>query len=404
MKNDNLKKNLELRELELNSLLEVTQAINNNMAEESLYKIYGFTLRANLQVKKLALFVYDDEWLCKVNFGTELDCFEIPMPKQFLKIKDIYQIVEEDVPYNEFDYLIPVHHKNELLAVIMVSGLSEDANRTNSAVNFLQAISNIIIVAIENKKLARKQLQQEALRKELEIASDVQQFLFPNRLPYGVGLKIEASYLPHDRIGGDYYDYIAINQNQFLICIADVSGKGIPAALIMSNFQASLRTLVRQTGNLREIVNELNYQVFENAKGEKFITFFAAIYDHKLKSLAYVNAGHNPPLLINNDGSINLLEDGTTVIGAMEELPFLNEGFLTNLDDFTIFAYTDGLTETANPQGEEYGQERLLKYFELNGKKELRDIHQDIIINLDEFKETEKYNDDITLLSCKVKV
>jgi sigma-B regulation protein RsbU (phosphoserine phosphatase) len=105
-------------------------------------------------------------------------------------------------------------------------------------VKFIQALSNIIIVAIENKKLARKQLEQEAFRKELEIASDVQQFLFPDKLPNTERLKMEASYLPHDLVGGDYYDFIPINKNQFLLCVADVSGKGIPAALMMSNFQA----------------------------------------------------------------------------------------------------------------------------------------------------------------------
>ena len=135
---------------------------------------------------------------------------------------------------------------------------------------FIQALSNIIIVAIENKKLANKQLAQEAFRKELEIASDVQQFLFPESLPNTDILKVEASYLPHDIVGGDYYDYIPINKNQFLICIADVSGKGIAAALMMSNFQASLRTLCfSQTPNLTDIIEALNFQVLENTKGEK---------------------------------------------------------------------------------------------------------------------------------------
>ncbi|MTI20462.1 serine/threonine-protein phosphatase, partial [Fulvivirga sp. RKSG066] len=195
--------------------------------------------------------------------------------------------------------------------------------------------------------------------------------------------------------------YIPINKNQFLICIADVSGKGIPAALLMSNFQASLRTLIRQTGNLREIIEELNYQVLENAKGEKFITFFAAIYDHKLKTLVYVNSGHNPPLLVRN-GEIQQLDEGSTVLGAMHPLPFLNEGFITDLDDFLIFCYTDGVTETENENGDEYGLERVEAYFKQNHNHSLQKIHQDIIIDLDDFKGRNGYRDDITMLSCKV--
>ncbi|MCG8389658.1 MAG: PP2C family protein-serine/threonine phosphatase [Cytophagales bacterium] len=393
-----------LKELELNALLEITQAINNNMPEKSLYKIYDFTLRANLNIKKLALYVYDEQWACKVNYGTVMSCFETPLDTDFTQLRKVTPIECRKDVFGEFDYVIPVSHKTTILALVFVGDIEmESEEMQNSSTRFIQALSNIIVVAIENKKLARQQLEQEALRKELEIASDVQQFLFPEDLPYGMHLKVEASYLPHDRVGGDYYDYIPINKNQFLICVADVSGKGIPAALMMSNFQASLRTLIRQTPNLKDIIEELNYQVLENAKGEKFITFFAAIYDHKLKTLVYVNSGHNPPVLITND-KVTLLEEGSTVLGAMNPLPFINEGFITDLDEFLLFGYTDGVTETENEEGEEFGLERLTDYFQENGRQDLRKIHQDIIIELDNFKGKKGYRDDITMLSCKVEL
>ncbi len=393
-----------LKELELNALLEITQAINNNMPEKSLYKIYDFTLRANLNIKKLALYVYDEQWACKVNYGTVMSCFETPLDADFTQLRKVTPIECRTDVFGEFDYVIPVSHKTTILALVFVGDIEmESEEMQNSSTRFIQALSNIIVVAIENKKLARQQLEQEALRKELEIASDVQQFLFPEDLPYGMHLKVEASYLPHDRVGGDYYDYIPINKNQFLICVADVSGKGIPAALMMSNFQASLRTLIRQTPNLKDIIEELNYQVLENAKGEKFITFFAAIYDHKLKTLVYVNSGHNPPVLITNE-KVTLLEEGSTVLGAMNPLPFINEGFITDLDEFLLFGYTDGVTETENEEGEEFGLERLTDYFQDNGHQDLRKIHQDIIIELDNFKGKKGYRDDITMLSCKVEL
>lgn len=391
-----------LKELELNALLEITQSINNNLPERSLYKIYDFTLRANLNIKKLALYVLDDRWACKVNYGTQIDCAQVPLDMEFAELRTVTPIVERQDVFGEFDYVIPVSHKSQILALVFVGDIDAESEEIKkSSTRFIQALSNIIIVAIENKKLARQQLEQEALRKELEIASDVQQFLFPENLPYGTHLKVEASYLPHDRVGGDYYDYIPINKKQFLICIADVSGKGIPAALMMSNFQASLRTLVRQTPNLKEIIEELNYHVLENAKGEKFITFFAAIYDHELKTLVYVNSGHNPPLLLSH-GKLTLLEEGSTVLGAIHPLPFINEGFITGLDEFLLFSYTDGVTETENEEDEEFGVERLISYFSANGNADLKTIHQDIIIELDDFKGRNAYRDDITMLSCKV--
>lgn len=399
-----LKAQLERKELELNALLEITQSINNNVPEESLYKIFNFTLRSNLNIKKLALFVFDEAWNCKVNFGTQKNFNKLKLDDRFALIKNVHRMDEfEECEFHEFDLVIPVSHKSETLALVFVGGLNNNNNNERGdSIKFIQALSNIIVVAVENKKLVRKQLTQEAFRKELEIASDVQQFLFPERLPFTERLKMEASYLPHDLVGGDYYDYIPINKNQFLICVADVSGKGIPAALMMSNFQASLRTLLRQTPNLKEIVEALNYQVMENTKGEKFITFFGAIYDISLKTMVYVNAGHNAPILMDKKHGIRLLEEGSTVLGAMNPLPFMNEGFVTDLDDFTLFAYTDGLTETINENNEEFGMESLIDYFEKNADKDIRTIHQDIIVALDGFKGKNAYRDDITMLTCRV--
>ncbi len=406
MGDQEIKKRLDRKELELNALLEITQAINSNVPEESLYKIFHFTLRSNLNIKKLALYVFDEHWTCQASFGTKQNFKKLQLDSRFHLIRQVHKMTdfEEECEFHEFDLLIPVAHENDTLAVVFVGGLDANSQGTDlqDGIKFIQALSNIIIVAIENKKFARKQLEQEAFRKELEIASDVQQFLFPDKLPNTERLKLEASYLPHDLVGGDYYDFIPINKNQFLLCVADVSGKGIPAALMMSNFQASLRTLLRHMPNLTEIVEALNYQVLENAKGEKFITFFGAIYDINLKTLVYVNSGHNPPLLWDKKNGIRLLEDGSTVLGAMHPLPFLKEGFITDLDDFLLFCYTDGLTETANEKGEEYGQQALIEYFEKNHYKELKTIHQDIIVNLDGFKGKNSYRDDITMLSCRV--
>src|SRR5882672_597414 len=394
------KKQIERKELELSALLEITQAINSNLPEESLYKIFNFTLRSNLRIKKLALFVFDKIWSCKVSFGTQNNYQKTKLDDRVKMIKNIHRMTEfPECEFDEFDLVIPVAQKSETLALVFVSGFEQNHNEDN--LRFIQALSNIIVVAIENKKLARQQLEQEAFRKELEIASDVQRFLFPEKLPNTERLKVEASYLPHDRVGGDYYDFIPINANQFLICVADVSGKGIPAALMMSNFQASLHTLLRQTPNLTEIVEALNYQVLESAKGEKFITFFGAIYDLKLKTMVYVNAGHNPPVLCDKNG-IRLLEEGSTVLGAMHPLPFINEGFITDISDFTLFSYTDGLTETVSEDNEEFGIQSLLNYLRDNYKKDLKTIHNDIIINLDGFKGRNAYRDDITILSCRV--
>jgi len=392
-----LQRKYDLKEMEVNSLLEITQAINDNLSEEALFRIYDFTIRANLNVGKLALYVLDDDWNCKASFGTKNDFNKTSLPKSLIENEDFQS--EFESPFDEFEIVIPVKHKTSTLAYVFALPVEDGDDEINTI--FLQAISNLIIVAIENQRLANRQLKQEAFRKELEIAKDVQKLLFPEQLPYGVRLKVEASYLPHQSVGGDYYDYIPINENQFLICIADVSGKGIPAAIMMSNFQASLRTLLRTTRNLTQIVEVLNYQILENAKGENFITFFGGIYDHKLETLVYVNAGHNPPFLITRNEGFRTLDEGCTILGMFHPLPFINEGFVTDLESFTLFLYTDGLTETENEKEIEFGSERIQKYLEKNLDNDLKEIHKGLLSELDKFKGKNDYRDDITMLSCR---
>lgn len=401
MNGEALKAKYDLKELELNSLLEITQAINNNLPEGSLYKIYDFTIRANLNIKKLALYVLDDHWECKVNFGTETNFSEQPFDETFLDYEKIQTIDDSNTsPFNEFHMIIPIAHKDKKLAFVFICGYAEADEEINT--NFIQALSNIIIVAIENKKLARKQIEQEMIRRELEIAANVQQFLFPKTLPNSDEIKVNAFYKPHHSIGGDYYDFIEISDHQFLFCIADVSGKGIPAALLMSNFQASLRTLIRQTTLLQEIITELNYLVMKNADGQHFITFFVAIYDTHTKRLKYVNSGHNPPILAREGKEIETLTEGSTVLGAFRELPFLNVGIIEDIPEFLFCGFTDGLTEITNSKGEEFGDGEIHKTIERFRNQEPEELNNSIVKVMDEFKGANNFKDDITLFTCHI--
>ncbi|MFY0606135.1 MAG: SpoIIE family protein phosphatase [Cyclobacteriaceae bacterium] len=394
-----MSKGLDIRDLELNALLEITQAINNNLSEEDLFRIYKFTLLADLQVKELALYVKDSDWHCRVSMGTPTDWSSVPLPQRFWDLSEVRDLTTEDGDFGQFQEALPISHKNQLLAVIFVGGHANSSRSSDSA--FLKALTNIIIVAVENKKLARKQLSQEAYRKEMEIAKKVQNFLFPKELPQTDRLIIEAVYLPHDEVGGDYYDYIEIDENRFLVCVADVSGKGVPAALLMSNFQASLRTLVRKTQDPKEIVTELNHLITKSGNAENFITFFLGIYDFSKSTLEYVNCGHNPMYLVTDTGVEELCK-GTTVLGMFDPLPFLDTETIHNLHHFFFYGYTDGLTETENQAEEMFGEERLKEFFLSGIPKDINKLHHDIFKNLDEFRAGTPHRDDITMLSCLV--
>lgn len=389
-----------LKELELNALLEVTEAINNNLPEASLYKIYHFTLLANLKVRKLALFVKADQWEKKVSFGFKGELCDVSLGT-FENLTETVHIKDSELISKCFQIAIPVLHKNNLLAVVLVGDVSDNEQGEKSATTFLEALTNILLVAIENKKLARYQLEQEALAKELEIAKNVQQNLFPNKLPSNDKLEVSAFYQPHHNVGGDYYDFINLNDNQFIACIADVSGKGVPAALMMSNFQASLRTLVRQTNDLEIIVNELNYQLAHSGNSEIFITFFIVLYDVPNQRLEYINCGHNIPILLSNDKNLEL-NQGTTVLGMFNPLPFLTKGLVENMSDFTLFCYTDGLNEAFNQEGEEFGEERIHEILN-KGYTQAAQLNHEIMKAVNTFRGEAVYRDDVTLLTIKVK-
>jgi sigma-B regulation protein RsbU (phosphoserine phosphatase) len=395
-----LQDKLHLKDLELNSLLEMTQAINANLPEESLYKIFHFTLIANLNIKKLALFVLDKEWNCKVNFGTSVNYKAKSLPKSILKINAITKSEGKLKDFEEFDVVIPIAHKEKVLAYVFTGGVENYDAQTD--LPFIQTFTNIVIVAIENKKLARKELEQEIFRKELAIAREVQLHLFPKNLPQCEELKMQASYLPAQVVGGDYYDYIRINEDKFMVCIADVSGKGMSAALLMSNFQASLRTLVRQTIDLRAIVNELNYIIKANARGERFITFFIAMCDIKNRNIKYINAGHNPPILVFNDGRVDILEKGSTVLGAFDHLPFIEEGHVDLSPNTLLFLYTDGLSETSNEKDEEFDIEKIKQFLLKEYGSESEKLHGSLFKKLNKFKGTKEFPDDITFVSCNI--
>jgi sigma-B regulation protein RsbU (phosphoserine phosphatase) len=170
----------------------------------------------------------------------------------------------------------------------------------------------------------------------------------------------------------------------------------------MSNFQAALRTMIRHSTNLKEVITELNHQTERSARGENFITFFIAMVDVIKKELYYVNAGHNPPFVIIDSQAPEYLELGTTILGSFEPLPFLKVGRVTYQRELVFFSFTDGLTETFDEQQEPFGVERVTKVVEKHQRATLEQINNELLSELNNFRGKNAYNDDITLLSCKV--
>jgi sigma-B regulation protein RsbU (phosphoserine phosphatase) len=401
-------------ELKLNSLLEITKAINNNFSTEQLIEIFKDVLENQLGISKLILFIHEnDSWKCTLNYGVGEEYKDIDVERDLLPIKEINAInfssntpinFSEKSRNNIFEIVIPVFHKTQPLAYLLI-GDSEDSMEVISPsikhLNFVQTLTSIIVVAIENKKLAKENVRQAAIKKELELASHMQTMLFPTKLPSDTKIDSAAYYLPHQQVGGDYYDFIWLNENECVFCVADVSGKGVAAALLMSNFQANLRILLNHSKSLSDLVTELNSKVMANAKGEKFITFFIANYNLTTRRLTYINAAHNPPIIIMND-TVSMLQTGCTGLGMFDEIPDITEETIILPPSTTIVCYTDGLTELENDAGIDFGEEQLKDILKNNQQLDMNNLNKLIFEKATIHKQNQPYVDDIALFSIKL--
>ena len=396
---------IEIKDLKLNALLEVTLAINSNLRKQGLFNIYQETLK-QLSIEKVALFINDGSWELAFSYGLEVDKFSLNVEKELLPFENISEInTTVDGPLKGFDLVIPVYHKTNAIAFLLIGDILNEAIKISPIIKhlrFIQTFTNIIAVAIENKRLALESIKQERTKKELELASQMQSMMLPTHFPINQNFEIAAYYQSHQKVGGDYYDVIWLDDTNVAMCIADVSGKGISAAMLMSNFQANLRVLVTHTPDLKVLVNELNQKVLENSNGERFITFFIGVYNVKTKALKYINCGHNPPIL-RSGNKLQELEKGCPGLGMLDEIPFINVGDVVIDSDSTLVCYTDGLTEVENEENEEYGTQRVMDIVENWEDGSMDALNKNLLLNLNLFKKNRPFIDDIALLSCRFK-
>lgn len=396
---------LKIKDFKLNSLLEITNAISLNETTYNITRIFEFILHEQLGLEKFLLFNKQDQWECILKVGFRGKTRDLQIEKELGRFKEITVIESSPSPLlKEFDVIVPVLHKDEPLAYLLVGSLGVQQLKVSNTLynmSFIQTLVNIVVVAIENKRMAKEKIKQERIQKELEVAVEMQKLLFPEDLPSDRRMDISAKYLPRHEVGGDYYDFIPLANDEYIICIGDVSGKGIGAALLMANFQATLRTLFNyQTFDLPFLFEELNKKVMKNARGEKFITFFLAHYIASTRQMTYINAGHNSPILTNGKDS-KLLEIGTTGLGMFHQLPFINVGVETLPPNTTLLLYTDGVVELENESCDQFGLEKVVKMIHNYYPLKMEDLNNLIFSKLDEWRGKLDYIDDTAIFSCR---
>ncbi|MBP7821768.1 MAG: SpoIIE family protein phosphatase [Saprospiraceae bacterium] len=400
---ESLERELTLKQLQINSLLDLTQAINNNIATQSLFDMYHSFLSWEMQVKKMALYVNKEgRWVCATSIGIQDKILSQDISAFLPKFNRPSQLQDmNNILINEFDIVIPVLHKQNPIAYAFIGGFEKGDDIFNK-IQFITTITNIVAVAIENKRLFKRQIEQERLRKEVELAAEMQRLLVPLHLPNNDKYQLSSIYKPHLGVGGDYYDYIEMEKGRFAFCIADISGKGVAAALLMANFQANFHSLIHQKLELDAFIRALNKSVLRITKGEKFITFFIAYYDTTTRKLRYVNAGHAPPYLYSG-GKITCLEKGCTILGSFDELPDIDIGVEVIDEQAMILTYTDGITDVQNEK-DEFFSEQIIKDLLTQHAKSCNayQFNKLLLESMEKFKGEMNYPDDITILTCKL--
>lgn len=251
-------------------------------------------------------------------------------------------------------------------------------------------------------KLIEEQRDKQKLEHEIAIASEVQQQLFPKCLPELPGLELAAVCKPARVVSGDYYDFIRLGPTSIGIAVADISGKGIFAALLMASLQAALRSMATLDGNCNtaKLVTRLNVHLFRNTSDDRYATFFYATYDSTTHMLTYTNAGHLAPFLVTRDCS-QRLDQGGTVIGLFEETPY-TQTTLKVPPGSVLVAFSDGISEAANPYAEEYGMTRLKDEILRARDLPVQDLMNDLLSSAEKWAGTSEQADDMTVVVARM--
>lgn len=271
---------------------------------------------------------------------------------------------------------------------------------TPHELRLLETFANHAAVGIERSRLLRQQLEKERLDRELIFARQIQLSFLPEKDPGWPGYDVSGANLSSEEVSGDFYDYIPISRDNWGIVIADVSGKGVPAALIMASLRAALWAEVRNTYSLATICSRMNNFLYQSLGDTEFVTAVYGVLDLAEHVFTYSNAGHLPPLHVLADGTISNLEEGGLILGAFRDAEYAEGRGVLEPGELLVF-YTDGSVEAMNAAGDEFGRDRLVQAVLENRHRSARAIREEIVARVLEFSGLGRPTDDLTLIVLK---
>ncbi len=328
---------------------------------------------------------------------------QLKAPVGFDEIRTFISDPEEFEALNQLNcyLLMPLSHRSELKGVLCLGNKLTRTSFSAGDATLLNVLSDQIAIALENIDLYEEKLIKQRMEEEISVAREIQQLLLPSKIPQGKNFEISAMNIPSKEVGGDYYDFVEIDERCIGLAIGDVAGKGIPGAILMSNLQAAFRASAWQHRNPVKVMSQINNQIVRTTSPEKYATFFYGIFDAKKLSFAFTNAGHNYPIIKRKNGDHCFLSTGGLIIGVQSDYKYQSTVIKLDHGDTVVF-YTDGITEALNLNVEEFGEQQLINIilsYPFRTAEELRDrIYEEMM----QFTEGTAQYDDLTLIVLRI--
>ncbi len=392
----------------LNSLFELSKEFGLFSDSSKVTKLLVFSLLGQFLVSKFAVITFEDDEIHILDSKFDDDILKNELKscdcEQITRSLNTNDVKKEHPGLSEMgiNIIVPMEVRGKTKGIVLLGERINKQPYSESDIEFIYSVGSLAIISLENKRLFTEELEKRKLEEELDLAREIQQNLLPQSIPSFTNFDIAAVNMSSKQVGGDYYDIIDLDGNKFCAAIADVSGKGAPASLLMANIQAFLQVICREGFPIEESTGIINDLISANTSDGRFITFFWAVFDNENRRMTYVNAGHNPPLLI-RDGNIIKLKSGGMILGVMETvIPYNSETVQLNKDDVLVL-FTDGISEAMNNNGEEYSDERLEKFATGLIGYDADEILDKITSNVHDFTEGAPQSDDITMVIIKVR-
>lgn len=304
-----------------------------------------------------------------------------------------------DMPINSL-LCVPLLAKGKLIGLISLFNKKHDENFSTNDERLLSIIASQSASVLENARLYEEEQMLISMKEEMRLTRKIQLNLLPKELPIIQGYEIIASSIPAKEVGGDYYDFIELPNNKLAFCLGDITGKGLPAAMLMSNLQATLRGQILNNTKPCECITNANRLLYYSTEPDKFATLFYGVLDHKNDTISYCNAGHDNPIIVSQISNTKFIKTGGLLMGAIAESTYEEDELKLNSGDLVV-VFSDGITEAMNENNEVFSLEKLNEIVKENAELSANELHDTIYNAVKTHAQNAEQSDDITLLIIK---